>query len=126
MLGACSGGSEEEGRVRVKPAQLVGRYDGGLQKGSDILQLKADATYIQDTVRDSVPQHRTGQWHIVNHIFDGSEVVLTDAAITLVPIPDNKAPQLVFGDLRMYVHLRAGKLALARNEVLDWYYEPLK
>ena len=49
-LVGCSGGSEEEGRIRVTPAQVVGGYQLKLDKGTERLELKADGTYVQDTV----------------------------------------------------------------------------
>ena len=80
-LVGCSGGSEEEGRIRVTPAQVVGGYQLKLDKGTERLELKADGTYVQDTVSQTRPVHRTGQWHIQNHFFDGSQMILLDAAI---------------------------------------------
>ena len=69
------------------------------------------------------PVHRTGQWRIENHLFDGGEVVLIGVAIESLATPLDENPQLRFGDLSMYAHERSGKVALARNEVADWYYE---
>jgi hypothetical protein len=54
---------------------------------------------------------------------DGSEVLLTNAAVTAPATPEDKNPRLAFGDLAMYAHNRSGKVALARNEVAEWYYE---
>ena len=122
-LAGCSGGSEEEGRIRVTPAQVIGLYELKLDKGSERLELKADGTYVQDTASQTRPVHRTGQWRIQNHFFDGSEVILFDAAITPLATPLDENPQLGFGELPMYAHQRSGKVALARNEVVDWYYE---
>ena len=50
---------------------------------------------------------------------DGSEVILANAAMS----EDDEARPLAFGELGLYTHDRAGKVALARNEVADWYYE---
>jgi hypothetical protein len=121
-LAGCSGGSEEEGRIRTTPAQVVGVYELKLDKGSERLELKADGTYGQDTVSQSRPVHQAGQWHIQNHFFDGSEVILLNAAIIpeATPLGENL---LRFGGLAMHTHKRSGKVALARNEVADWYYE---
>jgi hypothetical protein len=60
---ACSagGGSEEQGRVRVTPEQVVGLYELKLDKGSERLELKADGTYIQDGIIYSRPLHHRGQ-----------------------------------------------------------------
>jgi len=122
-LAGCSGGSEEEGRIRATPAQVVGVYELKLDKGTERLEIKADGTYAQDTVSQTRPVHHTGQWQIQNHFFDGSEVILLDAAITDLATPLGENPRLGFGELPMYAHDRSGKVALARNEVADWYYE---
>jgi hypothetical protein len=58
-----------------------------------------------------------------NHFFEGSQVLLINAAITPPATPEEKDPQLTFGDLPMYAHHHSGKVALARNEVAEWYYE---
>jgi len=123
ILTGCSGSSEEEGRIRVLPAQVVGVYELKLDKGSERLELKADGTYAQDTVSRSRLVHHSGRWHIQNHLFDGSEVILVDAAIVPPVTPLSENPQQGFGDLPMRAHERSGKVALARNEVADWYYE---
>ena len=122
-LVGCSGGSEEEGRVRVTPAEIVGIYELNVNKGTERLELKADGTYTQDTISQTGPAHHTGQWHIKKHFFDGSEVILLDAAIMPLATPSNENPRVGFGDLAMYAHERSGRVALARNEVADWYYE---
>ena len=117
---ACSGGSEEVGRIRVTPAQVAGIY----KLGSERLELKPDGTYLQETI--SEPLHHTGQWRIVNHFLDGIEVVLVNAAITPPATPEDKNPHLAFADLPMYAHNHSGKVALARNEVAEWYYDRLQ
>lgn len=122
LLVACSGGSEEVGRIRVTPAQVAGFY----QLGSERLELKADGSYVQDAIFESQSFHHTGQWHIENHFLDSSEVLLINAAITPARTPDDRNPHLAFGDLQMYVHNRSGKVALARNEVAEWYYDRLE
>ncbi|SRR6266851_313261 len=119
-LAACSGGSEEVGRIRVTPAQVAGIY----KLGSERLELKMDGTYIQDTISELQPLHHTGHWRIVNHFLDGSEVLLINAAIA--PPPEDKNPHLAFADLPMYAHNHSGKVALAQNEVAEWYYERLQ
>jgi hypothetical protein len=118
-LVACSGGSEEVGRIRVTPAQVAGIYKLG---SGERLELKPDGTYIQETI--SEPLHHTGQWRIVNHFLDGSQVLLINAAIA--PPPEDKSPHLAFADLPMYAHNHSGKVALAVNEVAEWYYERLQ
>jgi hypothetical protein len=121
-LVACSAGSEEVGRMRVSPAQAAGVY----KLGSERLELKTDGTYVQDTISESQPLHHTGQWRIVNHFLDGSEVLLISAAVTPLATPEDKNPRPAFGDLPMYAHNRFGKVALARNEVAEWYYERIQ
>jgi len=121
-LAACSAGSEEVGRIRVTPAQVVGIY----KLGSERLELKPNGTYIQEAISEPQIPHHTGQWRIVNHFLDGSEVLLINAAITPPATPEDKNPHLAFGDLPMYAHNRSGKVALARNEVAEWYYERLQ
>ena len=91
--------------------------------GSERLELKPDGTYVQDTALESQHLHHVGQWRIVNHFFGGSEVLLINAAIIPLITPQDKNPHVVFGDLPMYAHNRSGKVALARNEVADSYYE---
>jgi hypothetical protein len=122
-LTGCSGGSEQQGRIRVTPAQVIGVYELKLDKGMERLELKADGTYAQDTASRTGPAHHTGQWHIQNHLFSGSEVILLDAAVMPPSTPSDKNPQLGFGELSMFAHERSGRVALARNEVADWYYE---
>jgi hypothetical protein len=123
-LVGCSGGSEEEGRIRVTPAQVIGVYELKLGKGTERLEVKADGTYAQDTVSQTGPVHHTGQWHIENDFLDGSELILLDAAVMEPPTPEDEKPQLYFAGLTMHAHERSGRVALARNEVADWYYEP--
>jgi hypothetical protein len=122
-LAGCSGGSEEQGRVHVKPAQVVGIYNLKLDHGSERLELRTDGTYVQDTMSKAQPFHHTGQWHLKSHLLDGSEIILLNAAITPSATPLDQDPRPGFGDLAMYVHNRSGKVALARNEVADWYYD---
>ena len=128
ILIGCSGGSEEEGRIRVVPTQVVGVYEWKLDDAVERLELKGDGIYVQDTVWQSHPVHHTGKWRIQNHFFDSSEVILTDAAIVPFPLSITKSEkgQLGFGQLPMYAHQRSGRVALARNEVADWYYERMQ
>ncbi len=117
-LVACSGGSEEVGRIRVTPTEVAGVY----KLDSERLELQANGTYVQDIVSDSQPLHRTGRWRILNHFLDGSQVLLLDAAVVPICTPGDKDCHPGFGDLPMYAHNRFGKIALARNEVADSYY----
>jgi hypothetical protein len=122
VLVACSGGSEEVGRIRVTPSEVAGIY----KLGSERLELKPDGTYIQDAISEPQALHHTGQWRIVNHFLDGSGVLLINAAIIPPATPEDKDSPLSFGDLPMYTHNRSGKVSLARNEVAEWYYERLQ
>jgi hypothetical protein len=119
---SCSGGSEEVGRIHVTPAEVVGVY----RLDSERLELHPNGTYVQDDISDSPPLHHTGQWRILNHFLDGSEVLLLDAAVSPIPTPADEHPHRVYGELPMYAHSRFGKVVLARNEVADWYYERLQ
>jgi hypothetical protein len=119
ILVACSGGSEEVGRIHVTPAEVTGIY----KLGSERLELQANGTYVQDIISDLQPLHHTGRWRVLNHFLDGSQVLLINAAVIPLCIPEDKDCRLGFGDLPMYVHKRSGKIALARNEVADSYYE---
>src|SRR5262249_35425707 len=70
-LAGCSAGSEEVGRIRVKPAQVAGIY----QLGSERLEIKLDGTYTQDIISEAQPLHHEGRWRMVNHFLNGSEVL---------------------------------------------------
>ena len=107
------------GRIRVTSSEVAGIYKSGAER----LELQANGTYVQDIVSDSQRLHHTGQWRILNRFLDGSEVLLVNAAVVSPATPEDKKPYAVFGDLEMYVHKRSGRVALARNEVADWYYE---
>jgi hypothetical protein len=92
-------------------------------RGQSAFRTQAGWNLLPDNISESQPLHHTGQWRIVNHFLDGSEVLLTNAAVTAPATPEDKNPRLAFGDLAMYAHNRSGKVALARNEVAEWYYE---
>ena len=119
ILVGCHTRDGDEGSIRVKPAQVIGRYEAEFHNGSEQLELKPDGTYIQDFTSNSRPFHHTGRWHVENLFLDGSEVMLVDAAVS----EEDEPRPLAFGDLPLYTHERSGKVALARNEVADWYYE---
>lgn len=113
---ACS---DEPGRIRASSSALVGAYEIKLDNGVEHLELRRDGTYTQDVPSKSRPLRHSGQWHIENHFLDGSDVVLTNAAVTEA---DEKSPPQ-FGEMFLNVHDRSGKMALARNEAADWYYD---
>jgi hypothetical protein len=118
-LFGCHTRDADEGSIRVKRAQVIGVYETNFDNGWERLELKGDGTYVQDFTSKSRPFHHTGQWHVENDFLDGSEVVLANAAMS----EDDEARPLAFGELGLYTHDRTGKVALARNEVADWYYE---
>lgn len=122
-LVACSSGSEEQGRVRVTPTQVIGLYELKLDSGVERLEIRSDGSYFQDTVSDSQPLHHSGRWKIVSHFLDGSEVLLLNAVVTSPMTPNDKSPRVGFGDVSLNAHSRSGQIVLARNEVADWYYE---
>jgi hypothetical protein len=105
--------------MHVTPIEIVGVYTSGPER----LELQSTGICIQDDVSNPKRLHHTGQWRIVDHFWNGSEIVLANAAVTSPATPEDKEPSRGFGELRMYVHKRSGKIALARNEVADWYYE---
>jgi hypothetical protein len=115
----CHTRDADEGSIRVKPAQVIGVYEANFDNSVERLELKADGTYVQDFASKSRPFHNTGQWHIENDFLDGSEVVLANAAVS----EEDEARPPAFAELGLYTHDRSGKVALARNEVADWYYE---
>lgn len=119
LLAGCHTRDADEGSVRVTRAQLIGVYETSSTTVSESLELKDDGTYVQDFTSKTPPLRHTGRWRMENLFLDGSEVVLVNAALS-----DNDAARpRSFGDLNLYTHDRSGKVALARNEVADWYYE---
>jgi hypothetical protein len=122
MLVACHTRDGDEGSIRVKPTQVIGVYEAKFDKGGfERLELRWDGTYLQDFTSESRSFHHTGEWQLENDFLDGSEVVLANA---FVPEEDETRPS-GFGELRLFTHDHSGKVALARNEVADWYYEPI-
>src|SRR5258708_25568808 len=128
-LGSCSvallgtaallGCSDEPGRIRADRAKVVGVYEISFPNGKENLELKSDGKYAQDVLSKTRPFHHTGKWHIDNHLLDGSDVILSDANTG----EGEETMPLGIGDITLNVHTRAGKVALARNEVMDFYYE---
>jgi hypothetical protein len=118
---ACASGPEEQGPARVIAAQVVGVYELGPER----LELKSDGTYIQDITSTTAPIHHTGYWEMMNHFIDPSEVLLIDAVILGSSGSAGKPSMPLFGDLQMYVLIRSGKIALARCETGERYYQRL-
>jgi hypothetical protein len=120
MLAACHIRDGDQGSIRVKSDRVIGNYEAKFENGgSERLELKGDGTYSQDFTLKSRSFHHTGRWQIENNFLDGSEVVLANA---FVSEEDEGRPR--FGDLPLFTHDHSGKVALARNEVMNWYYEP--
>jgi hypothetical protein len=119
---ACHMRDGDEGSIRVKPAQVIGAYEAKFDKGgSERIELKADGTYLQDFISKSRSFHHTGTWHLENDFLDGSEIVLADAFVS----EEDETHPPGFAELSLRTHDHSGKVALARNEVADWYYEPV-
>ncbi len=120
ILFSGTGCEDESGRVRVKRDQVIGVWETNFDKGSERLELKSDGAYVQEFhSRQRTIQH-TGRWEIKNNFLDGSDVNLIDAVVS-----ENDAagePQRI-GYRTLNVHKRSGKLALALNEVADWYFD---
>ena len=119
ILSGCHTRDADETSVRVKPDQVIGIYEAHFSNGFEHLELRKDGTYVQDFNSKSRPFHHEGRWRIENEFLDGSRVVLADAAVS----EQDEVRPLAFGELNLYTHDRSGKVALARNEVSDWYYE---
>lgn len=116
----CGGG--EPGRIHIDQSRAVGVYEAPFKNGKERLELKSDGTYVQDFVSKTRPFQHTGNWHIDNHLFGGSDIILSNAMVD----EDDEARPLGVGDCRLNVHDHSGKVALARNEVMDWYYERVR
>jgi len=118
-LAGCHTRDADEGSIRVKRGDVIGVYETKFDNGSERLELRKDGTFVQDFSSKSRPFHHTGQWRFDDVFLDGSEVVLLNAASS----EGDETRPLAFGEVTLYTHDRSGKLALARNEVADWYYE---
>jgi hypothetical protein len=122
-LVACHMRDGDEGSIRVKPTQVIGMYEAKFDKGGfERLELERDGTYLQDFTSKSRSFHHTGQWHLENDFLDGSEVILANAFVS----EEDEAHPPGFAELSLFTHDHSGKVALARNEVADWYYEPVR
>ena len=117
--GGLVGCNKWPGRIHVDRAQAVGTYQAPFENGMERLELKSDGTYVQDFISATRPFRHTGEWRIDNHFFDGSDVVLINATVD----EDALSRPLAFGEIILNVHDHSRKVALARNEPFDWYYE---
>jgi hypothetical protein len=118
-LAGCHTRDADEGSVRVKRSDVIGVYEIKFDNGSERLEIRNDGTFVQDFSSKSRPFHRTGQWRFHDVFLDGSKVILLNAASS----EGDETRPLVLGEITLYTHDRSGKMALARNEVADWYYE---
>src|SRR6266705_1528264 len=79
---ALAGCNTKPDRIRVDRARLVGVYEAPFRdEQRERLELRSDGTYVQDFVSKTRPFQHTGQWHIEDHFWDGTDVVLTNATV---------------------------------------------
>lgn len=106
-LGGCFVGPDVEGRAHASKADVVGSYKLRLDDGVERLELKADGTYVRDTLVHSKHVLSNGVWTIDSWNFGNTDVQIktTDREINL------------------QVYKRHGQIELARNAIADWYYE---
>jgi hypothetical protein len=116
------GCTNDPARIRISPGDAIGVYESKFANGQERLELRRDGSYLQEFVSKTKSFQHTGNWHIENHLFDGTHILLVNA---ILGEDDGKAP-LTTGDRRLNVHDHSGKIALARNEVMDLYYERLR
>lgn len=116
----CGG---EPGRIHAKKEEVLGTYEAEFQKGNEKLELKADSTYQQSFAADGKMEHRSGTWKMEDHFLNGTDVILL-AAVVSEDDPAGAGERI--GDRRLNVHRRSGNIALAINEVADWYFVRVK
>lgn len=116
------GCTNEPGRIRISLNDAIGAYQSKFGNGQERLELRRNGSYLQEFVSKTRSFKHTGTWHIENHLFDGTDILLVNA---IVGEDDEKVP-LAKGDRRLNVHNNSGKIALARNEVMDLYYERVR
>jgi hypothetical protein len=120
ILFVLTGCEAEPGRVRAKREQVVGIYETNFDKGRERLELKGDGTYVQEFLSPQRTIQHTGKWEIEDAFLGGSDVNLVDAFVS--ENDTEGAPQRI-GFRTMNAHKRSGKIALALNEVADWYFD---
>lgn len=116
-LVACG---EEPGRVRAAERDVAGRYQTNFTNGQEKLEIKSDHTYVQDFESKGRSFHHTGNWKLDTHFLNGSDITLIGAVLSE---DDPVGTSQRVGDRTLNVHKHSDKLALALNEVADWYYE---
>jgi len=130
---SCHTRAGDEGSIRVKREQVIGVYAIQVADGRERLELKPDGTFTQDFTSMSHGYRHAGRWRLENVFLDGSAVVLSDAVTSDHSVADEVAAhgsrgsatlsQESIGELTLFTHDYHGKIALALNEVADWYYE---
>ena len=124
---ACHTSDADETSVRVKREQVLGPYvleisDDCLER----LELKPDGTFVQEFNLKSQSFRNQGHWRLENEFMHGSLVVLDNAVLPDLRVVGNIMvaecdPQSI-GSINLYTHERQGKITLAQNEIMDWYY----
>jgi hypothetical protein len=133
MFVACHTRDGDEGSIRVKREQIIGVYITQVADGWERLGLKPDGAFTQGFTSKSHSYRHSGRWRLENEFLDGSAVVLADAVTSNHSVADEVAandsgasvrwsPGSV-GELTLFTHDYHGKIALALNEIADWYYE---
>jgi hypothetical protein len=130
---SCHTRAGDEGSIRVNREQVIGVYAIQVADGRERLELKPDGTFIQDFTSKSHGYRHAGRWRLENVFLDGSAVVLYAAVTSNHSVGDEvtaqgssgtaKWPQESIGELTLFTHDCHGKIALALNEVADWYDE---
>jgi len=123
LLLISSGCSNDPGQVHAKKHEIPGIYEAKFQEGIERLELKRDGTYLQAFIRDGKPTQHLGSWKMEDHFLGGTDIILVGAVVS-EDDPIGSAQRI--GDRTLNVHRRSGKLALAVNEVADWYFIPVQ
>lgn len=131
ILFGCHTRDADEGSVRATRQELAGIYGDVLDDGHERLELLSDGTFVQEFTSASRAFRQNGRWQLETSFLNGSAIVLSNAAVpgmsrANAPMEPSYDHPLQSGQVTLYVHRRGGKLALARNEVADWYYERAK
>jgi len=124
LLSVCgllaSGCSDEPGRIRATAKQVLGVYIARFDSGVEHLELRADGVYVQDFQSPKRPFVHSGKWIVKDNFLGRTDVILLDAVVS----EDNQDSRTTkTGERVLNVHMRGNKIALAINEVADWYFE---
>ena len=118
-----AGGCGQRDRKRAKSEEVVGAYRTSFETGEEQLDLRSDGTFVQNFHSSHQSIHHTGMWRLEQHFWDGTHVVLIDAVLS--EDDSGNVPERT-GTRTLNVYIHSGRLALALNEVADWYYEPIQ